>query len=272
MSWLELSSSFKPGLPRSRGKPSRRRRRPAPGGRSRRRPAGAIVFVGLLAAAVAGVRWLLVASPYFEVRKIEVSHLQTYSEEQIIELAGISPGKNIFLVDPALYRERIVAEVNIEDASVYRIFPDTLRISLRERQPRARFRYGRYYTIDGWGVVLEGEKERGAGSLPVISGPGLSVRDGRLQPAEEVSECLALLRKLDDSNLSLALDLTEIRLPRSRVVELRTASGHEITMSRENISEQLSHLRTLLPHLDGMTARRAVVDLRHYPNIPVKYR
>jgi len=274
MSWLDLSYRFKPALPRVKIKASRKKTRLGSSPPVGRRLRGwvTIVIVLVLGGAVAGVRGWLLSSTYFAVKNIEVANLQTFNEKEIIALAGLNLGENIFRVNPRIYRERLLKETNIQDAAVYRVFPGTLRVRILERQPRARFRYGRYYTIDGWGVVLQGVKEQGSENLPTISGPGLSVRDGRLHPPDEVDSCLALLRELDDQNLSLALEITEIRLARSGVIEVKAASGLEITMARDNIRPQLKHLQAILPHLDGVQARRASVDLRYYPNIPVAYR
>ncbi len=272
MSWVELSSSFKPGIPRVKVK-ARKRKSAAPSpGKNRRRFYGFTLYILVLAGAVAAIRRVLLTTQYFEVTSIEISNLQTFSEEDILEISGLEPGENIFRVNPAIYRDRLLAETNIEDAAVFRIFPDTLRVNILERQPRARVRYGRYYTIDGWGVVLRGEKERGAENLPLISGPRLSVSDGRLHPAGEVADCLTLLRELDARDLTLALEITEIAISRSGVMDIKTASGHEVRISRDNMIEQLEHLRALLPHLAGERDRRAAVDLRYYPNVPVRYR
>ena len=268
MKWLTIRSALRRSRPRITVnvavKKKRRERR------TRTKPVRllAIIFpLVLLAGLGAGGWWFLTHSPYFRVATLEVVNQHSYSPAEIIALAGISPGENIFRMDLAAGRRRLAGEVNIRDAALERLFPDTIRLRVFEREPRARVKFGRYYTVDDRGVVLRERKEVSGGSLPVIT--GVKIKDGLIYPPDEGENCLAVLRAMDQQGISSYLDVSEMDASDSEVIVLRTAQDLEVKLNRADLATQLQRLEVVLPHLSGAAKARSV-DLR-YANVPVVF-
>lgn len=140
-------------------------------------------FVVLLAA------FILLGSPLFEVREIEVTGNSALPEKKIVELSGITAGINIFKVNLKESEARIRTVPLIKDVSLTREFPSRIVIAVEERKAVALLPVkDGFIQVDREGVCL---KESGvAGSLPVVTGtvvptpaPGQVIRDANwVQP------------------------------------------------------------------------------------------
>ncbi len=274
MKWLVLSSKVKTARPRIKMNSSVKKRKKAPPQRKPVPPARpklplrSALVVFLFGGIVAAV-WLAFSnSADFTIREIRVANNHSYSPEEVIEMAGAETGGNIFKLDTGLLRSNLLDNVNIRDASVQRIFPDTVKIAVSEREPRARVKFGKIYTIDDWGVVLRDRKEGSGGRLPVVV--GLKIKDGSLYPREDKEACLALLRELDQQEIDSLIEIDEIYVADSEVIRMRTAGDLEITIGRDDYSDQLGRLKIVLNNLRESPAPARSVDLR-YKHIPVVF-
>lgn len=130
---------------------------------------------------LAGTSVLLAMSPAFNIQKISVSGNSVYSEEDIIRTAGVIKGENGFGslgpgIEHILSLRYAAAEQNIinkmpyiKDAVVKYIVPDTIRISLLEREPFCFIQYfGTYILADREGFVID--SVQAPEGLPVIRG------------------------------------------------------------------------------------------------------
>jgi cell division septal protein FtsQ len=270
MSWITLSSRIKPAHSRVKLNASVKKRKRRPPAAREEKPSGGrgkyLLGVLVLAAAGAGTWWGLSRAPYFSVRKIQVIHNHDYSSEEIIRIAGIKKGENIFRMNLAGSRRRLLKEINIQDAAFQRIFPATIRIKAIEREPSARVKYGRYYTIDQDGVILEGRKTRRGRKLPVIE--GIKIKEGGLSPPAAGKACLTLLRELNRRGIEKYLNIKHIDLSSPRVVVMRTRGEMEIKLNAADLSRELQRLANLAPRISG---RARSVDLR-YANVPVVFK
>ena len=268
MSWITLSNRIKPLHSRVKMNASvkKRKRRPPPARREEDPKRGRYFLLIILLAAAGGIWWGLTRSPYFSVQKILVTHNHDYSSEEIIRIAGIKEGENIFRMPLADYRRRLTDQVNIRDVSLQRIFPATVRIKVVEREPCALVKYGKNYTIDFDGVILEGRKVRKGKRLPVIA--GLKIKQGELYPPTRRESCLALLRELNRKGIEKHLEIKRIDLSSSRLIVMRTEGNMEIKLDPDDLSRDLQRLLVLAPRIRG---RAQSVDLR-YGNVPVVFK
>lgn len=125
-------------------------------GERRRAPVvAAIVFVLGLGG------WLLLNSPVFAVRRIEVIGNGSLTSREVVTLSGVQRGENLFrlsvdAIETAVRRSPWVAEVEVE-----RRWPSTVVLDLRERTSVAWVRTpgGAGAVIAGDGVVLAGVAE-----------------------------------------------------------------------------------------------------------------
>jgi len=276
MRWLTLSSQVRNSRRRIKMNLAVKKRRKKKSGPSRKRPssngrssaAPVLIVLSLVAAVGGGAWWALGHNSYFIIRNIEVVNNHHYSAEEIIEIAGLKPGGNIFHAELDRCRRNLAGQKNIRQAVVERCYPDSVRIRVSEREPRARVKFGRYYTIDAWGEILSGRKENTGENLPVIS--GLRIKEKELYPEEEKKHCLALLRELDRTGLSNMLNIREIKMGRSGSIIMLTERDLEIKLKKEDYRPQLQRLAAIMPHLKKSRRQAQAVDLR-FSQVPVAF-
>lgn len=76
-------------------------------------------------------------SPHFSIKKVEMTPTTNVERAELITLAGLRPGINIFRLSPGSVAKRLVAHPWVRSASVSRVLPDTLRIKIREQEAKA---------------------------------------------------------------------------------------------------------------------------------------
>ena len=274
MKWLILSNKL--SQPRSKLKASapprrnkKRRSSPSSDPKSGRGRVGKIIFVLLITAVlIGGIQWYSHNSPQFNIKEIKVTNNHAYSPEEIIDLSDLETGGNIFSLNPDLVRNRLLLNTDFRDAYIRRIFPDTIRIDVREREPRARVQFGTLYTIDDFGMVLGPRKKESGLKLPIIR--GLRVKGLSIFPVDKREACLNLLRQLEEKDIGALVSIDEIRIFSSDLIELRANGEIEITLEQGDYEVQLGRLKTVLSKLGPEISRAREVDLR-YARVPVVF-
>ena len=268
MKWLTLRAAFRRSRPRfslNVAVKKKRRNGAARAGPPRLLPV--LLPVAIFALLAGGGWWFLDHSPYFRVERIEVVNEHSYAPSEIVAMAQVAPGENIFRMDLEGGRRRLASEVNIRDAALERVFPDTVRIRVFEREPRARVKFGRYYTVDDRGVVLKDRKETAVSGLPVIT--GVKIKDGLIYPPADGESVLAILKAMDQRGISSYVSVSEMDASDSETIVLRTAQNLEVTLARDDLAAQIGRLEVVLPHLASHPAARSI-DLR-YAEVPVTF-
>lgn len=74
-------------------------------------------------------------SPRFEIKKVDVVGLKRVEETQVLGQVKLPDGANVFAIDLDEVRERVEELKWVRFASVKRVLPDTIAISVMERQP-----------------------------------------------------------------------------------------------------------------------------------------
>jgi cell division protein FtsQ len=106
----------------------------------------------------------------FEARQILVFGNQHLSEEEILELADIEPGANIFAVNLGKVRKQLLASGWVAEARVGREIPDRLVIRVREHEPAALLDLRNKYVLSREGTVIKRWEETDAFLLPLVTG------------------------------------------------------------------------------------------------------
>jgi cell division protein FtsQ len=139
------------------------RRKPDGSGPKRWWPVSILVAVSL-----AGAGWWVTISPVFSARHVEITGRVHLSRADVVRLAGIGPGTNLFWFHPAAAEAGLERSRWVAAATVTRSLPSTLRIAIRERSPVAQVKEnGRYLIVAADGTVLE--RSAVAGGLPLLA-------------------------------------------------------------------------------------------------------
>jgi cell division protein FtsQ len=173
--------------------------------RPRRRGAAHRVAVALQVTAallVAGLgAWMayqrVMASERFRVERVEVRGSHFLSEGEVRELLGPAVGERIFTIDIEALKARLRSSPWVQDATVSRTLPDTLRVEIRERVPVALAEVDQLYLMDGNGDLVDVYGPRtGAFDLPIVRGLQGLEEASRRERARRAGALLADLAEL----------------------------------------------------------------------------
>ncbi len=111
---------------------------------------------------------LISKAELFRIKHINVEGQNRFLEDEIIRIAGVNYGDNLFALNLKFIRENIKADSWIKEASITKVFPDTLKIEIVERKPFALVKIqNSYFIIDETGKPFKVEDEK-VSSITVI--------------------------------------------------------------------------------------------------------
>lgn len=118
--------------------------------------------------------WLLLASPWFVVHKVVVRGESRLTLAQVLAAVDVRLGTPLARVDLAAVRARVRELGPVAEVRVSRGWPDTLQVSVVEREPVVAFRQGTGWALyDGGGVRLGSAATQPAGLVRlVVRSPG----------------------------------------------------------------------------------------------------
>jgi cell division protein FtsQ len=123
---------------------------------------------------------LIAASPSLQIGHMVVRGHERMSTGEVLALVEGLRGQNILGVSLEEWQEKLLTSPWVESATIRRVLPSTLEITLRERRPMGIGRIGTtMYLIDHRGVIVDEYGPAYADiDLPIIDGLGASPQDG----------------------------------------------------------------------------------------------
>jgi cell division protein FtsQ len=243
---------------RAHVKPSRRRRASV---ETRRLAAGTIVFCGVSLAAFL-LPSVLSSAGFLQVTTITIRGQQHVSPGEVFALIGQLRGQNILMADLEMHRQHLMTSTWVKTATLRRILPSTIEVSVEERDPIGLARVGgRLYLIDGAGAVIDEYGSRfDERNLPIIDGvaPG---NDGVVDEvrAQFVSDLVVALEAVPA--LSSQISQINVEDPYDAVVLLNDGPTL-IHLGHEQFAERLLEYFELAPVFHAHVADIDYVDLR----------
>jgi cell division protein FtsQ len=239
-----------------------RPRRPRPAWRARlRRLLGAVLAtIFTIMAGAAGLHWIL-TTHRFAVASVEVRGVSRVAPDQILAVAAIPRGTNIFRLNTMGVIGRVESLPEIRRADVVRELPNRVVISVEERRPFTLVHGGRLHWMDEEGRLLGASPEAVAPPMPVIS--GLSAEElasMRTSPGPKARMAIGVIRALLRSGNGLTAEISEIDMSRREGPVLYTVDGVEVRLGTEDWDERLSRLEGVLAQIATQDVR--TVDLR----------
>jgi len=174
------------------------------------------------AAIVAGVGWALLGSRFLVVRSIQVTGTHLVTRSQVLAAAGIEPGVPLIRVNPAAVAHRVERITQVQSATVARGWPDSVRISVRERTPVLAVASGRgYQLIDRFGVAVQ-RAARPPRGMPQLTLPGAAGSIAVLRGSPAVYAAAVVVRQLPRR---IARRVATVSAPEASEVTLKLADG-----------------------------------------------
>lgn len=161
-----------------------------------------------------GMRRYLHKSPRFAVANVLVEGAQRLTSARVSRAAGIATGNNIFDVDEDTAAKKVLADPWVESAKVRKELPDTLHVTIVERDPRLLASIdGKLFLVDGKGSVFKEAEPGDPVDFPVVTG----IRTEELTADREavmrrLRDALELLAILDEGHVSERFPVQELHL------------------------------------------------------------
>lgn len=233
--------------------------------------AGALVVLGCLAAAGLTVKKFLERDSRFRIAgsdDIQASGLTEVRRADLMPVFGEDIGRNVFFVPLNTRRKQLEQISWVKQATVMRLLPDQIHISIVEREPVAFTRHGSQVgLVDADGVLLSMPASAMAKhhySFPVLTGidPGDSA-DAR---KERIAVYLRMISDLDAGGQKNSEQLSEIDLTDpedARVTMPETGTDIVAHFGEDHFLERYQRYKAHIAEWRQQYPNLAGVDLRY---------
>jgi len=232
---------------------------------------GVLIVLGGLTAGALALKTYLGRDARFRITgagNIEATGLTQVSRAEMLPVFGEDIGRNIFFVPLAERRKQLESIPWVERATVMRLLPDQIRVSLVERQPVAFVRNGQQIgLVDANGVLLTMPAAMMAQhhySFPVVT--GIDPNDPLSARRTKMAVYGRLLAELDANNQQLSQQISEIDLtdPQDARV-LMPEQGMDILghFGDDRFLERYQRYKAHIAEWRAQYPKLAAVDLRY---------
>jgi hypothetical protein len=224
-----------------------------------------------------GAGWLVydcASSDRFQVRSIHVQGNVLLSQSEV-ETAAAVTGANVFWVDRAQVAARLRALPLVQRAEINAMLPDTVQVSIVERQPAAFWVSGdRSYLVDREGVILkavdaETQQARACAGQPcdprLAPLPTVAQLDGQpLMPGDRVdASALATSARLATLLPAVGVQPLAFEWTPDFGLEVPTRDGWRARFDDAgNVEQQVASLRSIRDEIARTSASAELIDVR----------
>ena len=237
------------------------------------------IYVG---ARVAAKRFFI-DNPDYKLSNIEVQTDGTLQRDQILNVAGLREGENIFRVNLARVHERLQELPQVDEVEVVRKLPAEIDIRIVERKPIGwitsekqiadPFASDAAFLVDARGVLMKEKKLLPEYlGLPLILGcASESLEAGKIVESPEARAALELLRLSTRSFMQTRFQIREIDVSKGYCLVVTDKNHSRVTFGFDNLDTQLQRLEQFLIYSDDAHRELATVNLLVQRNIPVTF-
>jgi len=216
---------------------------------------------------------LVARSSLLRVTKVVVRGNARLSTGEVLAMVNGLRGRSMLAVDLDRERARLLASSWVAAATLRRILPATVEITLMERTPIGLCRIGsRLYLVDGAGAVIDEHGPQYADlDLPIIDGLATGPRGA--QPLVDETRAALAARLLSSvaayPDLARRVSQIDVRDAHDAVVMLE-GDGALIHVGDERFAERLQSYLELAPTLRARVPEIDYVDLRFDERVYVR--
>ena len=239
--------------------------------------------VAVYLGALEGAKRFFFENPEYQLKTIEVQTDGTLQRDQIVEVADLHEGENIFKINLARVHDRIQQLPQVDDVQVVRKLSGEIDIRVVERKPVAwltsekefsdPFVSDAAFLVDARGVLMKQKKLLPEYlGLPLILGcSSESLEAGKVVESSEAKTALELLRLSVRSFMQTRFQIRDIDVSKSYCLLVTDKNHTRITFGLNNLEEQLQRLEQFLVYCDDSKQELETVNLLVQRNIPVTF-
>lgn len=196
----------------------------------------AVIFGGL--AALYGLYLLVFLGPIFSVKDIIIEgDLNHVTELEVLEVAQVGSGQNLFGANVRLGHDRLMAHPWIKQAAVRRRLPHTIWIYVKEYKPAAiMLNNGEVFYVNEQGIVFKPVETNDHKDYLIISGIGES--------QQKLKKALNLISFYKKSQFGQTWGIAELNFNEDFGFSIMTENGtFEILLGHDAFGSQLDFLK-----------------------------
>jgi cell division protein FtsQ len=233
---------------------------------------GGVLVIALAGLTIYELYGMFVRTTFLKLERIEVSNLKRLTREEVIGLAGVKIGEDMFSLRLRRIGEHLSKNPWVEKVRVRRYVPHTLAIEVTEREPTAVVNMGYLYYLDKNGEVFKPLNQGDRLDYPVLT--GMTEEDMGKDPAgsrevlKKVNNLIALIEKGGIFKLE---DVSEIHYDKGFGFTLFTAQGGvPVKLGNGAFDEKLARLAKIYRDLQAQMPYLVYIDLDYQDRIIVK--
>ncbi|MBI4273399.1 MAG: FtsQ-type POTRA domain-containing protein [Rhizobiales bacterium] len=194
----------------------------------------------------------------FQITEIAFFGQQQVSRNEILATAGITNRNSLLFLDADTTRAQLKSNPWISDATILKLYPDRLQITVREREAFALWQESRKVSvIAADGTVLEPQVTQRFAQLPLVVGRGA---------ANRASDFLALL----DRYPAIRSQVRAAILVAERRWNLRLKNGIDVRLPESGVETALDRLIALDRDKKLLSRDIVAIDLRLADRVTVR--
>ena len=186
----------------------------------------------------------------FDLRLVKLEGQKETSDSAIVAAVGLEPGATLLTIDPEAMRERLERLPWVTEATVRKVLPGKLDVTIKEAVPYARWRdRGVEVLVAEDGEVLSDDVPYEFAELPLVVGPGANTR---------AKDARAIL----DAYPDVGGRTTAALLVGGRRWDLLMYSGATVRLPEDGAGDALARLADLEEEGALVDMGKVVIDMR----------
>src|SRR5437588_978313 len=243
----------------------------------------AAICAGIYFGARVGMRRFFFENPDYRLTMIDMQTDGTLQRDQVLKIAGLREGENIFQVNLARVHRVLQQLPQVDEVEVLRKLPGEIDIRILERKPIAwitsekqitdPFQSNVAFLMDARGVLMKEKKLLPEYlGLPLVTGcTSESLEPGKIVESVEAKAALELLRLSAGSFMQPRFQIREIDVSKGYCLVVTDKNHSRVTFGFDNLDRQLQRLEQFLIYSDDAHRELATVNLLVQRNIPVTF-
>lgn len=228
----------------------------------------ALINVSLIILIITAIT-LFLLSPIFSIENIAIKNNEKLSQEEIISLSQIEKGTNLFKIRNAEIKNNIKENAYVDEVKVNRILPNTIEITVTERQVAYLLEYGSSYAyIDEQGYILEISSENITDKIKIR---GYKTTEDNIKPGNRLIK--EDLNKLND--VAIITDTAKNSGINAQITSINIENQNEYSLYMESEKKtvhigSISNLDTKMLYLQVMLEKEKDNEGEIFLNIDFK--
>src|ERR1041385_3259711 len=222
-------------------------------------------------------------NPEYRLGTIEVQTDGTLQRDQVLKIAQLREGINIFSVNLAQIHDRLQQLPQVDDVQVERKMPNEIDIDITERKPIAwitseravanPFASDAAFLIDARGILMKEKKLLPEYlALPLIVGcSSEALVPGKVVDSFEAKAALELLRLTTTSFMQTRFQIREVDVSKGYCLLVTDKNHVQVMFGYDHLETQMERLQQFLIYSEDAHREIATVNLLVARNIPVTF-